>query len=184
MDYTEVTYNAISLFSGLGGDSLGMTQAGCKIIAYNELKPMFCNSHDANFPDSERICDGTTNDISKLKDSHFEKYNGKTDILFAGFPCFVKDSLVLTNNGYKEIQNVSIDDKLLTHTGQFQNIINLQRKIYNRTLYNFKINSCKIIFRFSFSDSIFASSHGFFSSIRVFKYIIFSQKSVYKKLFF
>ena len=139
MDYTEVTYNAISLFSGLGGDSLGMTQAGCKIIAYNELKPMFCNSHDANFPDSERICDGTTNDISKLKDSHFEKYNGKTDILFAGFPCFVKDSLVLTNNGYKEIQNVSIDDKLLTHTGQFQNIINLQRKIYNRTLYNFKI---------------------------------------------
>lgn len=87
MDYTEVTYNAISLFSGLGGDSLGMTQAGCKIIAYNELKPMFCNSHDANFPDSERICDGTINDISKLKDSHFEKYNGKTDILFAGFPC-------------------------------------------------------------------------------------------------
>lgn len=139
MDYTEVTYNAISLFSGLGGDSLGMTQAGCKIIAYNELKPMFCNSHDANFPDSERICDGTINDISKLKDSHFEKYNGKTDILFAGFPCFVKDTLVLTNNGYKEIQNVSIDDKLLTHTGQFQNIINLQRKIYNRTLYNFKI---------------------------------------------
>jgi len=139
MDYTEVTYNAISLFSGLGGDSLGMTQAGCKIIAYNELKPVFCNSHDANFPDSERICDGTINDISKLKDSHFEKYNGKTDILFAGFPCFVKDTLVLTNNGYKEIQNVSIDDKLLTHTGQFQNIINLQRKIYNRTLYNFKI---------------------------------------------
>jgi len=87
MDYTEVVYNAISLFSGLGGDSLGMTQAGCKIIAYNELKPVFCNSHDANFPDSERICDGKINDISKLKDSHFEKYKGKTDILFAGFPC-------------------------------------------------------------------------------------------------
>jgi len=139
MDYTEVVYNAISLFSGLGGDSLGMTQAGCKIIAYNELKPVFCNSHDANFPDSERICDGKINDISKLKDSHFEKYNGKTDILFAGFPCFVKDTLVLTNNGYKEIQNVSIDDKLLTHTGKFQNIVNLQRKIYNGLLYNFKL---------------------------------------------
>ena len=83
MEYTDIIYNAISLFSGLGGDSLGMTQAGCKIIAYNELKPVFCNSHDANFPDSERICDEKTNDISKLPDSCFEKYNGKTDILFA-----------------------------------------------------------------------------------------------------
>ena len=132
-------FKAISLFSGLGGDSLGMTQAGCKVIAYNELKPAFCKSHNANFTDSELICDGKIQDISKLKDSCFEKYNGTTDIVFAGFPCFVKDTLVLTNNGYKEIQNVSIDDKLLTHTGQFKNIINLQRKIYNGTLHNFKI---------------------------------------------
>lgn len=82
-----MVFNAISLFSGLGGDSLGITQAGCKIIAYNELKPTFCNSHDANFPDSERICEGKVHDISKLNDSYFEKYNGQTDILFAGFPC-------------------------------------------------------------------------------------------------
>jgi DNA (cytosine-5)-methyltransferase 1 len=80
-------YKAISLFSGLGGDSLGLTQAGCKVIAYNELKPTFCKSHEANLPDSELICDGKIHDISKLKDSCFEKYNGNTDIVFAGFPC-------------------------------------------------------------------------------------------------
>jgi DNA (cytosine-5)-methyltransferase 1 len=80
-------YKAISLFSGLGGDSLGMTQAGCHLIAYNELKPIFCKSHESNFPDSELICDGKINDISKLKDSSFEKYKGNTDVLFAGFPC-------------------------------------------------------------------------------------------------
>lgn len=134
-----MNFKAISLFSGLGGDSLGMTQAGCKVIAYNELKPTFCKSHESNLPESELICDGKVNDISKLKDSCFEKYNGKTDILFAGFPCFVKDTIVLTNNGYKEIQNVHLDDKLLTHTGNFQNIVNLQRKIYNGPIYNFKI---------------------------------------------
>jgi DNA (cytosine-5)-methyltransferase 1 len=132
-------YNAISLFSGLGGDSLGMTQAGCKIIAYNELKPVFCKSHDANFPHSELICEGKVNDISKLKDETFVKYNGKTDIVFAGFPCFIKDTLVLTNNGYKEIQNVVIDDKLLTHTGKFQKLVNLQRKEYNGLLYDIKL---------------------------------------------
>ncbi len=80
-------FKAISLFSGLGGDSLGMTQAGCNIIAYNELKPVFCKSHDANFPHSELICEGKLNDISKLKDETFVKYDGKTDIVFAGFPC-------------------------------------------------------------------------------------------------
>ena len=83
----QIKYNSISLFSGLGGDSLGMTLAGCNLIAYNELKPAFCKSHEANFPDSELIHDGSTHDISKLNDSFFEKYNKQTHILFAGFPC-------------------------------------------------------------------------------------------------
>lgn len=87
MDYTKIIYNSISLFSGLGGDSLGMKQSGCKIIAYNELKPIICKSHEANFPETELICYGKVNDISKLKDTCFEKYNDNTDILFAGFPC-------------------------------------------------------------------------------------------------
>lgn len=132
-------FTAISLFSGLGGDSLGLKQAGCKVIAYNELKPVFCTSHDANFSDSEFIHEGKVNDISKLKDETLVKYKGKTDIIFAGFPCFVKDTIVLTNNGYKEIQNVLIEDKLLTHIGKFQNIVNLQKKMYNGYLYNFKL---------------------------------------------
>jgi DNA (cytosine-5)-methyltransferase 1 len=135
----NTSYNAISLFSGLGGDSLGMTQAGCKIIAYNELRPTFCKSHDANLPDSQLICEGKIHDISKLKDESFVKYAGNTDIIFAGFPCFIKDTLVLTNNGYKEIQNVIIEDNLLTHTGKFQKLVNLQRKEYNGLLYDIKL---------------------------------------------
>jgi DNA (cytosine-5)-methyltransferase 1 len=80
-------YTAISLFSGLGGDSLGLKQAGCSVIAYNEFKPKFCESHQANFPDCELIKDGEVIDISKISDACFTKYKGKTDILFAGFPC-------------------------------------------------------------------------------------------------
>jgi DNA (cytosine-5)-methyltransferase 1 len=80
-------YTAISLFSGLGGDTLGLKQAGCKVIAYNEFKPKFCESHQANFPDCELIKDGEIIDISKISDACFNKYKGHTDILFAGFPC-------------------------------------------------------------------------------------------------
>jgi DNA (cytosine-5)-methyltransferase 1 len=108
IEMEPIIYSAISLFSGLGGDSLGLKQAGCNVIAYNELKPVFCKSHEANFPESKLISSEATvgsskatlgsskatlgsskaiHDISKLDDSCFEKYKDKTDILFAGFPC-------------------------------------------------------------------------------------------------
>jgi DNA (cytosine-5)-methyltransferase 1 len=80
-------YTAISLFSGLGGDSLGLKLANCDVIAYNELNKTFCKSHDSNFPNSKLICDNNITDISKLKDDCFKPYKNKTDILFAGFPC-------------------------------------------------------------------------------------------------
>lgn len=80
-------YTAISLFSGLGGDSLGLKQAGCNVIAYNEIKQKFCESHEANFPTCELIKDGDITNIEKINDDCFSKYKGKTDILFAGFPC-------------------------------------------------------------------------------------------------
>lgn len=81
------SYNAISLFSGLGGDSLGLKKAGCKVIAYNEIDNVFCKSHDKNFPDCEKIQENNTNDITKISDETILKYNGKVDIIFAGFPC-------------------------------------------------------------------------------------------------
>ncbi len=57
------------------------------------------------------------------------------DILTAGFPCFVKDTKVITHDGVKNIQDVSIDDKLLTHAGKFQPINNIQKKSYDGQLY-------------------------------------------------
>ena len=44
-------FNAMSLFSGMGGDSLGIKKAGGNVIAYNEFWKDACNTHDINFPD-------------------------------------------------------------------------------------------------------------------------------------
>lgn len=74
---------AISLFSGCGGDTLGMKMAGLDVIGYSELKPKFCKTHDANFPNSK--CIG--NDITKISDDTLRAYRGKVDVVFAGFPC-------------------------------------------------------------------------------------------------
>ncbi len=48
------------------------------------------------------------------------------------YPCFVENTPVLTSNGYKNIQDVDYTDKLLTHTGDFQAIIQLQKSKYNK----------------------------------------------------
>jgi len=50
------------------------------------------------------------------------------EILCAGFPCFIAGTKVLTHNGYKPIESVTINDTLFTHTGSFQRILNLQQK--------------------------------------------------------
>ena len=80
-------YKALSLFSGLGGDTLGLTNANVKVVAYNELDKIFCKSHEENFPNSVLLHDDGVNDIAKLPDEIFEKYKDNVDIIFAGFPC-------------------------------------------------------------------------------------------------
>jgi len=128
--------NAISLFSGMGGDSLAIVNSGFNLVAYSEKEKVFQETHDLNFKDSKLLGNG---DITKTKDDDFLKYKDNVNLIFAGFPCFVSGTKVLTNNGYKNIEDVILTDTLMTHTGKFQNIINLQQKIYIGELYNIKI---------------------------------------------
>ena len=72
----------ISLFSGCGGDTLGMLQAGINVVGYNEIDETYCKTHDRNMPNCKRI----GKDIQKMKESEWEPYKN-VDILFGGIPC-------------------------------------------------------------------------------------------------
>lgn len=74
---------ALSLFSGCGGDTLGMEQAGIKVEYFSELKKVFQNTHTENFKDSKLI----GGDINKIPDEKFSELEGKIDVIFGGFPC-------------------------------------------------------------------------------------------------
>jgi DNA (cytosine-5)-methyltransferase 1 len=74
---------AISLFSGAGGDTLGMKNANIDVIGYIEFDKDSINTHESNFPDCKLIGE----DITEIPDKEFEKYTNKTDIIFGGFPC-------------------------------------------------------------------------------------------------
>jgi DNA-cytosine methyltransferase len=132
---------AMSLFSGAGGDSLGMKRAGYDVQAFSEFKKPAIATHLQAFPSCTLLKNPETDstDITKIPDEIYVTYRDHLEVLFAGFPCFVKGTLVLTDNGYKPIQDVAIEDKLLTHTGTFQKIVNQQQKEYTGTLYDIKL---------------------------------------------
>ena len=79
---------AISLFSGCGGDTLGLERAGFEVVAFSEFNKAAIATHVQNFPNSEHIIDTKSrlSDITKIPNEVFQKYKG-ADVMFAGFPC-------------------------------------------------------------------------------------------------
>ena len=82
-----VVLKAISLFSGCGGDTLGLERAGFKVVGFNEFKSAPISTHLANFPDSVLLKDSNgSTDISKVPNEVFEEHKD-ISVVFAGFPC-------------------------------------------------------------------------------------------------
>ena len=123
---------AIRHFDAMDGDSLGLQNAG-----FNEYDKATINTHQLNFDPSKKSKD--QNNIQMIDDTILSEYKSKADLRIAEHSCFVANTKILTNNGYKDIQDVDLNDLLLTHTGKFQQINNLQQKVTSNNLYNFKI---------------------------------------------
>lgn len=51
--------------------------------------------------------------------------------------CFPVGTLILTKNGYREIQDICLKDFLLTHTGKWRQVKNIHTRIYKDTLISF-----------------------------------------------
>lgn len=78
---------AIDLFSGAGGMSLGVEQAGFDVVAAVEVDPVHAAVHKFNFPNCATIC----RDISKLSGADIRAAakigNRKVDLVVGGAPC-------------------------------------------------------------------------------------------------
>ena len=119
----------IDLCCGIGGFHQALSNMGMECVMASDIDKNCIDNYELNYkirPEG----DLTKIDITKIPNF---------DILCAGFPCFVSGTNVLTNNGYKNIENVVLTDTLMTHTGEFHKILNLQYKKYTGNLYNIKI---------------------------------------------
>jgi len=124
---------AVDLFSGAGGLTQGFIENYDVLFGVEHDKDA-ATTYSANFDHPMLNSDITKLDAKKLAEEY-----GEADLIFGGPPCFVAGTRVLTQEGYKPIEDVTLDDTLLTHTDTFQPIVNLQRKIYSGTMVNIRI---------------------------------------------
>jgi thymidylate synthase len=53
-------------------------------------------------------------------------------------PCFVKETKVLTGNGYKNIENVNINDSVYTHNGNYYPVLENMKRNYSGQIYKIR----------------------------------------------
>ena len=130
-DNNASSIKMIDLFAGTGAFTYAFTKTqAVECVFANDMVEMSKKAYDANF--NHKLFLKDINDIDvKTIPNH--------SILTGGFPCFIAGTKVLTSDCYKNIEDVNLSDKLITHTGKSQDILNLQQKDFSGILYNIKI---------------------------------------------
>lgn len=113
----ETPLKVVSLFSGIGAFEKALTNQKIpyELINYCEIDKYASTAYAAIHGVSEELNLG---DISKVDFSKIPDF----DLVTYGFPCFTPGTLVLTNNGYKAIEEVKVGDKVITHNNRFRNV--------------------------------------------------------------
>ena len=119
----------IDLFCGIGGFHQALNRLNGTCVFACDIDEKCRETYEKNYGLKPHA------DITKVNVAEIPDF----DVLCAGFPCFVAGTKVLTNTGYKSIETVELTDKLLTHTGSAQNILNLQQKTYTGNLFEIDV---------------------------------------------
>lgn len=122
----------LSLFDGMACGYIAMQKANIdieKYIAY-EVDKYAIQTAKHNFPQIEEYGDVFKADFTQYKD---------IDWLIGGSPCVPAGSKVKTNIGYKNIEDLSIGDMVLTHKNRYRPVSRLYQRQANH-LYHIKYN--------------------------------------------
>lgn len=112
-------YRVASLFTGIGAWEKAMKNLNIDydLVHFAEIDKWAETSYCAIFDEDKEKNIG---DITKVNPKDMNDF----DLLFYSPPCFTEGHLVMTSNGYKEIQNIELGDYVLTHNNQFKKVIN------------------------------------------------------------
>jgi len=74
----------LDLFSGIGGFRLGLERAGHEPVGYVEIDKFARQSYQAMY---DTAGEWTAEDINKVTDEEWRKFNGTVELIAGGFPC-------------------------------------------------------------------------------------------------
>lgn len=114
-------FTFIDLFAGIGGLRTAFENVGGQCVFTSEFDPYAQQTYRANFG-NEPI----HGDITKIKASSIPDH----DVLVAGFPCFTAGHMVLTEDGYRPIEDLRVGDHVMTHKGRLREILTIGNRMH------------------------------------------------------
>lgn len=116
--------NVLSLFSGIGAfeKALERERIPFNLLNYCEIDKYASKSFSAvhNVSEEKNLVDVTKIDTSKLQN---------VDLVTYGFPCVPKGYLIKVIDGYKNIEDITNDDLVLTHNNQYKQVVKTMNRI-------------------------------------------------------
>lgn len=117
------TMSYISLFSGIEAASVAWQPLGWKPLCFSEIDEFPSAVLAARYPDVPNLGDIKNVDWQDA----MGKY-GKPDVVIGGSPCFPAGTLVMTEHGFKPIEDITPGDMVVTHRGRLRRVTNVGSK--------------------------------------------------------
>ena len=116
----------IELFAGVGTQAMALRDIGAdferyRVVEFDKDAVASYNAiHGTNFPVTD-IRNIKSEDLGIVDKDKYEY------LMFYSFPCFTGDTLVLTNNGLKEIKKVEVNDTVMSHDGTYKKVLSSKK---------------------------------------------------------
>lgn len=98
-----------------------------KVVGISEIDKYALQAYEAAHGECPNYGDISKINWEEVPDFDFFSYS---------FPCFVAGTLVLTNQGFKHIEDITSEDYVLTHTNNFRKVVKPMVNAYNGDLYH------------------------------------------------
>lgn len=119
----------VELFGGIGAVRKALERENIEFesVGYVEIDKNTCKSYNALYNEN----------YSPMSVCDYRLPEEQIDLLVHGSPCFVGDTLVLTQDGYKKIVDIQCGDCVLTHNNQYKLVTDVlkqgMKEIYSIT---------------------------------------------------
>ena len=118
-------------FAGIGSQRMALRNLNIphEVVAISEIDKFAIKSYMAIHGETLNL-----GDISKIKIEDIPEH----DLFTYSFPCFIEGTKIMTINGYKNIEEIEVNDLVLTHTNTYQKVI---KPMINKADHLYKIDT-------------------------------------------